>query len=177
MRFRLTITALSVAACAVLAGPAAARPYLMLSADDQGFQALDLSGAAHGTQPTVEITLIDAVLSGQPYGDKVAPLVERRVEVDCTQERWRVLSSNFVDAHEVVLSKGDAAGDWRPFGENLSGPVIQAAACRREFRQAAVSRFLNIGEILTNYQAAHGAGVPQPKTRQQLLAERFRRSH
>jgi hypothetical protein len=272
MRSSLTTAAALSVACAFVAMPAAARPYLILSADDQGFQALDMGNVKRtpeGPDPsdrsivnhrppppppprarslrasaedaaaedkviaedkvraddkvrtddavraredqkfvsdqvragrlpddriaptaraeadaapefipaTVEVTLIDGFLAGSAYGDKVAPLVERRVEVDCAEDRWRTLSSTFVDAHEVVLASGTRGEDWRPFGGSVMGPVVQAAACKREYRQAAVSRYLNIGEVLANYQAAHGAGVPQPQTREQLLAQRYKNSH
>jgi hypothetical protein len=125
----------------------------------------------------VQATLFWAPLAGAPYGDKVAPLVKERIEVDCHTPRWRILGSTYADAHETVLARAETTQEWQSFDDDPAAPLAQAALCRRQFRQAAVSRFLNVGEILANYQAAHGAGVPQPKTRKQLLAERFKNSH
>lgn len=233
------ISILSVSAGILAALPAAARPYLMLSADDKGFEALDIGdfvrtpvspyaddrvlrpaqeapvaaprpdnfpasgprlldprtqgalapgeGAARITPrlaahpifvpDTVEATLISAPLAGAPYGDKLAPMVKQRVEFDCHEPRWRVLSRTYADAHEAVLATATTAQEWLPLDGNEVAAPAQAALCNHQFRQAAVSRFLNIGEILANYQAAHGAGAPQPQTREQLLAQRFKNSH
>jgi hypothetical protein len=240
MRLRPMIAALSVCAGVLAALPAAARPYLLLSADNTGFQALDLGdfvrtpaspypedrvlrpaetgpeaapstperfgaagprlrdsrtegvlGAGEGAAriapraaahplfvpDRVEATLISAPLAGAPYGDKqLAPLVKQRVEFDCREPRWRVSSQIYADAHEVVLAAGPAPQAWMSLDEDSAASRAQAALCRRQFRQAAVSRFLNVGEILANYQAAHSAAAPQPPTREQLLAERYKRS-
>ena len=240
MRLRPMIAVLSVSAAILAALPAAARPYLLLSADDKGFQALDMGdfvrtpvspyaddrvlrpaqegpdssapaakpesfapggprlqdprtqgvlGAGEGAAritprapshplfvpDRVEATLISAPLTGAPYGDKLlAPMVKQRVEFDCREPRWRVLSQVYADAHEAVLATQTPSPAWLPLDNDTAAPLAQAALCKRQFRQAAVSRFLNVGEILANYQSAHGAGVPQPKTREQLLAERFK---
>lgn len=125
----------------------------------------------------VEATLISAPLAGAPYGDKLAPMVKQRVEFDCHEPRWRMLSRAYTDAHEVLLGTAAVTQEWQDFGDDPAASLAQAALCKHQFRQAAVSRFLNVGEILANYQAAHGAGVPQPKTREQLLAEHFKNSH
>ncbi|MEI9892021.1 MAG: hypothetical protein WDN45_17510 [Caulobacteraceae bacterium] len=52
----------SLAALAAL--PAAARPYLLLNADDHGFQALDLGAVDRSQAWRVTATLIEAPLAG-----------------------------------------------------------------------------------------------------------------
>ena len=82
-----TLPLLAGLAAAVLALPAEARPYLMVDADDHGFKALDL-GAINRSQPDqVQATLIEAPLAGVMIQGRLAPLVERRVEVDCSRPR------------------------------------------------------------------------------------------
>lgn len=157
--------------------PAAARPYLMLDADDRGFEALDLGGMDRSQEGRVQASLIEAPLAGAPAGDTLAPLVQRRIEVDCAQPRWRVLSTAYLDGQEKTLGQGEADGAWTPFGEDPAAPTVQAAACRREYRLQSVSRYLNLGEILANYQAAHAKAAPEPETEKDLLARRFRNSH
>jgi hypothetical protein len=164
-------------ACAVLALPAAARPYLMLNADDHGFQALDLGGVDRSRPGSAEATLIDAPLAGVRAGEQLAPLVERRVEIDCGQPRWRVLAMAWLDGREQPLRKDGAVQAWKPFAEDELASVVQAAACKRQYRQQLVSRYLNLGEILANYQAAHAKAAPEPLTEKELLDRKFRNSH
>ena len=164
-------------AALVLALPAQARPYLMLNADDKGFQALDLGGIDRSQPGLVKATTIDAPLAGVTTGGKLAPLVERRVEIDCAQPRWRVLSTAWLDGKEQALGQDAAAKDWTAFGQDDIGPSVQAAACRREFRPQLVSRFLNLGEILANYQAAHAKGAPEPQTAKELQDHKFKNGH
>ena len=164
-------------AAIALALPAQARPYLMLNADDKGFQALDLGGIDR-TQPSlVKATTIDAPLAGVMTGGKLAPLVERRVEIDCAQPRWRVLSTAWLDGKEQALGQDPTAKDWAAFGQDDVGPIVQAAACRREFRSQLVSRYLNLGEILANFQAAHAKGAAEPRTAQELQDHKFKNGH
>ena len=164
-------------ALSAVALPAAARPYLMLNADDRGFQALDLGGIDHSRPGSAEATMIDAPLAGVKAGDQLAPLIERRVEVDCQQPRWRVLGTAWLDGHEQALRKDMTPEAWRSFAADELAPVVQAAACKREYRQQLVSRYLNLGEILANYQAAHARAAPEPPTEKELLERKFRNSH
>jgi hypothetical protein len=165
----------------VLAVPAAeARPYLMLDADDHGFKALDLA-AAPPRDGLAQATLIEAPLAGAPLasgdGKVLAPLVERRLEIDCQKPRWRTLSVAYLDGQEQRLGEGPADGTWRAFAGDELAPAIQAAACRRQFRQQAVSRYLNLGQILANYQAAHARAAPEPESAKDQIARRFRNGH
>jgi hypothetical protein len=164
-------------AAAALALPAQARPYLMLDADDHGFKALDLGGIDRRQPDQVQATLIEAPLAGVMTQGRLAPLVERRVEVDCSQPRWRFLSTAWLDGKEQTLGQEQGAGDWAAFGRDDLGPVVQAAACRREFRQQLVSRYLNLGEILASYQAAHAKAAPEPPTVKELQARKFANGH
>jgi hypothetical protein len=162
---------------ALIALPAAARPYLMLNADDRGFQALDLGGMDRSRTGQVQATLIDAPLAGVQAEGVLAPLIERRVEIDCVGSRWRVVSTALLDGQEKPLAKADDAQGWRPAAGDDLAPTVQAAACKREYRQQAVSRYLNLGEILANYQAAHAKAAPEPPTEKELLDRKFRNSH
>ena len=172
-----TTALLAGLALTAVALPAQARPYLMLNADDRGFQALDL-GAVDRTQPGLaQATVIDAPLSGVMTDGKLAPLVERRVEIDCAQPRWRVLSTAWLDGKEQALGQDRTARDWTAFGQDDVAMAVQAAACRREYRQALVSRYLNLGEIVANYQAAHAKAAPEPLTQKEIQARRFRNGH
>lgn len=164
-------------AAGALALPAEARPYLMLNADDHGFQALDLGGVDRSRPGLAQATLIDAPLTGVQAGDKLAPLVEKRVEVDCAQPRWRVLSTAWLDGKEQTLGQDQTAQAFTPFGQDDLAPAVQAAACRREYRQPMVSRYLNLGEILANFQAAHAKAAPEPQTEKELLDRKFRNGH
>lgn len=171
-----------LAALVLLAQPAQARPYLMLDADDHGFKALDLGGIGRGqaneAQPNeAQATLIEAPLAGVTTDGKLAPLIERRVEIDCSQPRWRVLSTAWLDGKEQTLGQDQTAQDWTAFGADGIGPTVQAAACRREYRQQLVSRYLNLGEILANYQAAHAKAAPEPMTAKELQDRKFRNGH
>jgi hypothetical protein len=179
MHPKLTIAALAAALAALAALPAQARPYLMLSSDEHGFEAMDLGNVRHDGIATAEATLITAPLAGAPYeGDKLAPVVERRVTVDCTSRRWRVTSTTWTDSHEVMLSSDQTVEDWRPFDDDdLIGPQVQDAACLSRFKQQLVSRYLNLGEIFTNYQRAWGRTAPETLTETQLLQQKFRDSH
>jgi hypothetical protein len=164
-------------AAVLLAQPALARPYLMLDADDHGFKALDLGGIARGQSSVAQATLIEAPLAGVTANGKLAPLVEHRIEVDCGQSRWRVLSTAWLDGKEQALGQDPTTQDWAAFGQDGVGPAVQAAACRREYRQQLVSRYLNLGEILANYQAAHAKAAPEPPTQKELQDRRFRNGH
>jgi hypothetical protein len=164
-------------AAAALALPAQARPYLMLEADDHGFQALDLGGIDRSRPDVAQATLIEAPLAGVMTGGKLAPLVERRVEIDCGEPRWRVLSTAWLDGKEQPLGQDQTAKDWAGFGQDDLAPAVQAAACRREYRQALVSRYLNLGEIVANYQAAHAKAAPQPMTEKEIQDRKFRNGH
>jgi hypothetical protein len=171
-----------LAALVLLAQPAQARPYLMLDADDHGFKALDLGGIDRGQTneaqtSEVRATLIEAPLAGVMTDGKLAPLIERRVEVDCSQPRWRVLSTAWLDGKEQAVGQDQTAQDWAAFDGDGLGPMVQAAACRREYRQALVSRYLNLGEILANYQAAHAKAAAQPMTEKELQDRKFRNGH
>lgn len=157
--------------------PAAARPYLMLDADAHGFKALDLGGVDRSQAGSARATVIEAPLAGVEVDGKLAPLVERRVEVDCATPRWRVQSVAYVDGQERAMGKGEGDAAWTTFGEDPVAQAVQAAACRRQYRQQAVSRYLNIGEILANYQAAHAEAKPEPPTAKELLERRFRNGH
>ena len=55
--------------------------------------------------------------------------------------------------------------------------MVQAAACRREYSQQLVSRYLNLGEILANFQAAHAKAAPEPPTEKELQDRKFRNGH
>jgi hypothetical protein len=157
--------------------PAAARPYLMLSADDHGFQALDLGGMGRSQGGQVQATLIDAPLAGVQAGGALAPLIERRVEIDCSGPGWRVVSVALLDGQEKPLATTTDTRALASFDPKDLAPTIQAAACRREYRQQLVSRYLNLGEILANYQAAHAKAAPEPQTEKELLDRKFRNSH
>ena len=163
---------LATFAAMALASTAQARPYLMLSADDRGFEALDL-GDVRPNGDVAQATLILAPLAGAPYSDKLAPLVKQKIEVACEVRRWRVVSADYTDAREVLLAHDPNAGDWSDFGQDDAlKSLVQNAACRKLYSQNLVSRYLNLGEILAGYQAAHSKAMPEPKTEQQLLAER-----
>jgi hypothetical protein len=164
-------------AAAVLAPPAQARPYLMLDADDHGFKALDLGGVDHSQPNAAQATLVEAPLGGVMTDGKLAPLIERRVEVDCGQRRWRVLSTAWLDGKEQALGRDQTAEDWTAFGQDDVGPAVQAAVCRREYKQALVSRYLNLGEILANFQAAHAKAAPEPMTAKELQDRKFKNGH
>jgi hypothetical protein len=164
-------------ALALLALPAAARPYLMLDADDWGFSALDLGAIDRSQAGAPQATVIQAPLAGVEVDGRLAPLVERRVEVDCARPWWRVVSTSYADGQERTMGKGEGDQAWAPFGDADLGAAVQAAVCRREYRQQAVSRYLNLGEILTNYQAAHAKGAPEPPTEKELLDRRFKNGH
>ncbi len=174
MRRAAAIGALIALAAAL---PAAARPYLMLDADDHGFQALDLGAVDRSDAGQAKVTLIQAPLAGVEVDGKLAPLVERRVSIDCTSRRWRVDQVAYVDGEERPMGQGEGEASWRPFGEDDVAATVQAAACRRQYRQQAVSRYLNIGEILANYQAAHARAKPEPLTAKELRDRQFRNGH
>jgi hypothetical protein len=166
-----------LAAAALLALPAQARPYLMLDADDHGFQALDLGGIDRSQPGQALATVIEAPLAGVTIDGKLAPLIERRIAVDCSQARWRSLSTAWLDGKEQALGQDKTAQDWKAFGQDDVGSVVQAAACRREYKQTLVSRYLNLGEILANYQAAHAKAAPEPQTEKELQARKFANGH
>lgn len=170
-------TALGLIIVLAAALPAAARPYLMLDADNHGFQALDLGAIDRSQDGSVGVTVIQAPLAGVEVDGKLAPLIERRVRVDCANPRWRVESVAYVDGQERAMGKGQGDEAWQAFGEADVGQTVQAAACRRQYRQQAVSRYLNIGEILANYQAAHAEAKPEPPTLKELQDRQFKNGH
>jgi hypothetical protein len=157
--------------------PAAARPYLMLDADDHGFQALDLGAVDRSQAGLAKATVIEAPLAGVEVDGKLAPLIERRVEIDCAAPRWRVQQAAYVDGQERAMGKAEGGEAWQAFGEDDVGATVQAATCRRQYRQQAVSRYLNIGEILANYQAAHAKAKPEPMTAKELQDRQFKNGH
>lgn len=172
-----TLPLLAGFAAVALALPAQARPYLMLDANAQGFKALDLGGIDRSQPTQVKATVIEAPLAGVMIDGRLAPLVERRVEVDCSQPRWRFLSTAWFDGKEQPLGQEQTAQDWTAFGQDDIGSAVQAAACRREYRQQLVSRYLNLGEILANYQAAHAKAAPEPPTEKELQTRKFQNGH
>ena len=173
----LTAAAVAGLAAALLALPAAARPYLMLDADDHGFSALDLGGIDRSQAGVAQATVIQAPLAGVEIDGRLAPLIERRVEVDCARPRWRVMSMTYADGQERAMGKAQGDQAWTGFSSDDLGATVQTALCRREYRQQAVSRFLNLGEILANYQAAHAKATPEPPTEKELLDRRFKNGH
>ena len=173
----LTGAALAGLAAVLLALPAAARPYLMLDADDHGFSALDLGGIDRSLTGVAQATVIQAPLAGVEIDGRLAPLVERRVEIDCARPWWRVMSTAYADGQERTMGEDRSDQAWAAFSNDDLGATVQAAVCRREYRQQAVSRFLNLGEILSNYQAAHARATPEPPTEKELLDRRFKNSH
>lgn len=171
MRASLALLAVGMALWAL---PAQARPYLMLNADDHGFQALDLGGIDRSQPGTVLATFIDAPLAGIPVDDRLAPLAERRIEVDCTGARWRVQSVAYVDGREQAMGQNGEAGDWTPtVGDDIAA-AAQAALCQRRYNQAMVSRYLNLGQILANFQSAHSKAAAELQTEKELLDRRYR---
>jgi hypothetical protein len=154
-----------------------ARPYLMLAADDKGFEALDLGDVHQEGIETAQITVIDAPLAGVRFGDKVAALMRQRLEFECQGGRWRTLAVSYADAKDVAIGAETAPADWRPIEEYpLLGPA-KDAACLRRYNQTLVSRNLNLGDIVTNYHKAWGPVAPEPLTPQQQLKQRFEASH
>lgn len=174
---RLALLLVAGVVAGAIAAPAQARPYLMLTADDRGFTALDLGGLDRSRPGLVQATLIEAPLAGVSAGGKLAALVERRVEIDCTAPRWRVLSTAWLDGKEQPLVQDNSTLDWKSFAGDDAAPTAQVAACRREYRQALVSRYLNLGEIVANYQAAHAKAAPEPLTQKELNDRQFRNGH
>ena len=171
MRLSLTLIAASLAFIAL---PTQARPYLMLNADERGFQALDLGGIDRSQPGTVQAVLIDAPLAGIPVADQLAPLAERRIEVDCAGAWWRVRSVAYVDGKEQPMGGDYDMGEWTPIAGDEIAAVVQAAVCERRYNQAMVSRYFNLGQILANFQAAHSKAAPEPQTEKDLLARRYR---
>jgi hypothetical protein len=171
MRLSLTVLAASLA---LIALPARARPYLLLNADDRGFQALDLGGIDRSQPGTVQAVLIDAPLAGIPVDNRLAPLAERRIEVDCAGAWWRVRSVAYVDGKEQPMGADDATGEWTPITGDDIAAAVQAAVCQRRYNQAMVSRYFNLGQILANFQSAHSKAAPEPQTEKDLLARRYR---
>jgi hypothetical protein len=164
-------------AAAAMTAPAQARPYLMLNADDQGFQALDLGGLDRSQPGLVQATVIEAPLAGVRAGGTLAALVERRVEIDCAQPRQRVLSTAWLDGKEQPLASDNTAAEWTAFDRDDPAATVQAAACRREFKDTLVSRYLNLGEIVANYQAAHAKAAPEPLSQKEINDRRFKNGH
>ncbi len=170
--------AFMIAALAALTGGSAqARPYLMLFADQTGFWAMDLGDIKRQGIESVEVTMIQAPLAGAPAGDKLAPLVKRRFAVDCAKTRWRLLSTTYADAKDTVLLNDPTSTDWSAFGEDRFAPVVQDAACLNRFQQQMVSRYLNLGEILANFQRAWAKPQPEPLTQKQLEDQQYQHGH
>jgi hypothetical protein len=174
----MTATGLALGlAASALAPCAQARPYLMLAADNQGFKALDLGDIHAEGIDTAQVTLITAPLAGAPYGDKRAALMKQRVEFDCQGERWRVVSVTYADAKDAALASEQADGGWQPTAGDSALAVSKDAACLRRYRQAMVSRDLNLGDIVANYHRAWSQAASQPMTEKQLLQRRFDAGH
>ena len=178
MNVRLMTAAGLVAglAASVLAPRAQARPYLMLSADNQGFRALDLGDIRQEGIDSAQITLISAPLAGAAYGDKRAALMKQRVEFECQGARWRVLSVTYADAKDVQLASQPASEDWRPATDPTLA-IARDAACLRRYRQTMVSRDLNLGDIVANYHKAWAPAAAEPMTERELVKRRFDASH
>jgi hypothetical protein len=164
-------------AASVLASGAQARPYLMLAADNQGFKALDLGDIHQEGIDTAQITLITAPLAGAPYGDKLAALMKQRVEFECEGTRWRVLAVGYADAKDVALASDPVSESWRTAGDDPLLATARDAACLRRYKQALVSRDLNLGDIVTNYHKAWGPAATELPTERELLKRRFDASH
>ena len=160
-----------------IGSPGQARPYLMLAADDKGFRAADLGGIKRQGTDSAQITLIDAPLAGVSFGGAVAALMEEQVEFECQGTRWRTLSIHYADAKEVTMGDEPAAGDWRAIGGDPLLAAAKEAACLRRYNQGLVSRILNLGAMVTNYQKAWGPAPAEPLTRQQLAKQRFDAGH
>jgi hypothetical protein len=167
----------ALAAGLAMASQARARPYLMLTADEQGFKALDLGDIHQEGIDTAQVTLISAPLAGARVGDKVAALMKERLEFECQGERWRVLSVGYADAKDVALASDPAASAWRPVAADPLLESSKDAACLRRYKQTLVSRNLNLGDIVSNYHKAWGPAAPEPLTREQLLKQRFDANH
>jgi hypothetical protein len=167
------------AACALLAGQAQARPYLMLSADNKGFQALDLGDIHQQGIDTAQITLITAPLAGAPYADgKLAAIRKERLEFECQGERWRVVALGFADAKDQPLASDPGDSVWKAAAKDDAQLAIgRDAACLRRYREAMVSRVLNLGEIVSNYHKAWGPAAPEYMTERQLLKRKFEANH
>jgi hypothetical protein len=179
MKVRL-MTAMGLAlglAASALAPGAQARPYLMLAADNQGFRALDLGDIHQEGIDAAQITLITAPLAGAPYGDKRAALMKQRVEFECQGERWRVLSVIYADAKDAALTSEPADGAWQSTAGDPALAVSRDAACLRRYRQAMVSRDLNLGDIVANYHKAWSQAAPEPLTEKELLKRGFDAGH
>lgn len=172
MRCRAAIIAFGL--CALTTTPSQARPYLMLNADDRGFQALDMGSIDRSQPAAAQAVLLDAPLAGIPVGERLAPLAERRIEVDCAGGRWRVESTAYVDGMEQPLGQDEAAGDWAPVAGDDIAQAVQATLCQRQYNPAMISRYRNLGQILANFQSAHAKPAPEPPTEKDLMDRRFR---
>jgi hypothetical protein len=166
-------TIFALTACA-----AQARPYLMLSADSQGFKALDLGDIHQEGIDSAQITLITAPLAGAAYGDgKLAPIMKQRLEFECQGQRWRVVAVGFADGKDQPLASDPGDKLWKPLGADPLLAASKDAACLRRYRDAMVSRVLNLGEIVTNFHNAWGPAAPEYLTERQLIKRKFDASH
>jgi len=177
MNRKLMMAALAVTLAG--AGPASARPYLMLAADPTGFKALDLGDIHQEGIDTAQITLISAPLAGEPFGDRIAALKKERVEFDCLGTRWRVVSISYADAHDVLLASepSEGAQTWQTSADDPLLPAARDAACLRRYKQTLVSRDLNIGDIVANYHKAWGSAAREPMTENELLKRGYDANH
>ncbi|MEI9892020.1 MAG: alpha/beta fold hydrolase [Caulobacteraceae bacterium] len=64
-------------------------------------------------------------------------MIERRVEVDCASPYWRVVKIVYLDGQEKPLAgeeaevpSGSSGPAWAGFGDDVTAPAVQAAACR-----------------------------------------------
>ena len=155
-----------------------ARPYLMLAADNTGFIALDLGAIGQKDIDTAQVTMISAPLAGARYGDKIAAVKKERIEFECQGERWRLVGVSYADAKDQTLAADPtAASDWQPIAGKPLLPVARDAGCLRRYRQAMVSRDLNLGDIVSNFHKAWSPPAAQPLTEKQLLEQRFKANH
>lgn len=171
------LIALVVLAPVLAASQAQARPYLMLAADDKGFEALDLGDIHQEGVETAQITVIDAPLAGVRFGDKVAALMRQRLEFECEGGRWRTVAVSYADAKDVAMGSEAPPTDWRTIDDFPRLSPAKDAACLRRYNQALVSRNLNLSDIVTNYHKAWGPAAAEPLTAQQQLKQRFEASH
>ncbi len=176
MTLKLTAPAALLLAT-VIGGAAEARPYLMLAADDKGFRAADMGDIQQEGLDTAQITLISAPLAGAPYGGKLAAIMKQRVEFECQGTRWRVTALGYADAKDQPLASDPVSEGWRPVGEDALLATARDAACLRRFRQAMISRDLNLGDIVTNFHKAWSAPAPEPLSDRQKLKQHFDANH
>ena len=91
-------------------------------------------------------------------------------EANCGMSRLKPASRTSICCFRTATA-------WTAFGADESTATVKDAACRRQYRPQAVSRYLNLGEILANYQAAHARAAPEPPTAKELQDRAFRNGH